>query len=303
MSKIDFGRPGWAYLGLVLTTLFWAGNAVVARATAGEVPPFALSFWRWVLALLVVLPFGLPHVLAAGEVIRRHWRRLFGLAALSVGAYNTLLYLAAQTTSAVNITLVNSTIPVVIALLAWLLMGARVTRWQLLGIAAALAGMLAIISRGEPAVLVGMEFHPGDLIMVAAVIIWGLYSVLIGKYRLPLHPLGLLTVLILGGLPLILPFYLWELSQRGGFQLTARLMPAFGYLGLFPSVLAYLFWNHGIKVIGPSRAGIFIYLMPVFAAGLASVFLGERLQGFHALGGLLILIGLYLATRMGPREG
>jgi len=295
-TSSDGGARALAYTGLVLTALFWAGNAVVARGTVGEIPPVALAFWRWVIALTILSPVGVPRVVRQWRVIRQHWRVLWALATLSVGLFNSLLYLAAQSTGAINITLVNSTIPVVVALLSWLLLGEAPNRVQSTGIAAALLGMLTIVARGDPGVFVGLEFNAGDVIMVAAVLVWGCYSVLLRRHAVPLHPVALLTVLIALGLPVIVPFYLWELASGGGFTPRLGLLPALGYVGVFPSILAYLFWNIGVHRVGPTRAAVFIYLLPVFAAGLAVTFLGESLHLYHAVGGLLILVGLLLAT-------
>lgn len=234
-------------------------------------------------------------------VIRARWPALLALAGLSVGAFNTLLYLAAQSTGAINITLVNATIPIVVAVFAWLLLGERVSRIQAFGIAAALAGMLTIVARGDPGVLLAIEINAGDGIMVAAVLVWGGYSVLLRRAAPALPPVALLTVLVAMGLPVILPFYLWELAATGGFRLRAELLPVFLYVGVFPSVLAYLFWNHGVQSIGPTRSAVFIYLLPVFAAVMAVAFLGETLHAYHGVGGLLILVGLYMASRFAPQ--
>lgn len=288
------------YAGLVFTALFWAGNAVIARGTAGEIPPLALSFWRWAIALVLIAPFGLPRVLRQWPQIRARWPALLALATLSVGAFNTLLYLAAQSTGAINISLVNSTIPIVVAVFAWAFLGEAVSRIQAVGIIAALAGMLTIVGRGDIAVLLGVDINLGDGIMVVAVFVWGGYSVLLRQSAPTLHPLALLTMLISLGLPVILPFYLLELALTGGFAFRAGMLPAFAYVGIFPSLLAYLFWNHGVQTIGPTRSAVFIYLLPVFAAILAVAFLGETLHGYHGVGGALILIGLYLASRFTP---
>lgn len=300
MPRLDSRGAAGAYAGLVLTTLFWAGNAVIARAVIHEIPPFALSFWRWALALVIILPFGLPQLRGHWPLIRANWRQLLLLCALSVGGYNTLLYLAAHTTTAVNITLVNATSPMLITLLAWGILRQPVTARQLLGIALAVAGILVIVTQGRLAVLTTLDFRRGDLIMVGAVSIWALYSVLLRRHSdllLPIPQLGFLTLTILGGLPLILPFYLGEMVFGKAFFPSTESLPTLVAIAVFPGILAYALWNHGVAVLGPSRTGMFIYLMPLFAAVLASVFLDEYLQGFHVGGGLLILGGLYLATR------
>lgn len=295
--------PIWrAYAGLTLTALFWAGNAVVARGVVGEIPPLALSFWRWALAFAILLPFGLPRVLRQWNIIRQRWRSLLALAAFSVGAFNTLLYLSAQTTTAVNITLFNSTIPIVVALLACIILGDRVRPLQVLGILLALLGMLVIVAKGHWQTLATLEFQSGDLIMIAAVSSWGLFSVLLRRQVVPLDPVAFLTVQVGLGVLVILPFYILELVLSGGFTLRPALVPPFLYVAIFPGILAYAFWNFGVHRVGPSKAAIFMYLNPVFAAFLARFFLGEELTAFHLVGGGLILTGLFLTTRLGARH-
>lgn len=286
---------GLAYAGLTAAALFWAGNAVVARGTVGIIPPLAMSFWRWVIALLILLPFAWPHLRREWRVAVSRWQHLLGLAILSVASYNTLLYLAAQTTTAVNITLISATMPVIIALMARLLLGSRLQWLQWAGILLALSGVAIIVLLGtSPSAAV---INRGDLIIIAAVLSWGLYSVLLRWRPLPLHQLTVLLALIILGLPFILPFYLWELSTQGGITLSSEALLNLFYIGLFPSVLAYLFWNYGVSSVGPSRAGMFIYLVPIFTAAVAWFVLGERLYGRHALGAVLILAGLYFSTR------
>jgi drug/metabolite transporter (DMT)-like permease len=294
-------RRALAYTALVLAALFWAGNAVLARAVVHDIRPFALAFWRWVLALLILLPFGAPHLRRGARTIREQWLPLFWLGGLSVGAYNSLLYVAAHTTTAINITLVGSTMPVAIAVLARYLLGQRAARGQLTGFLAAGAGMLVIVARGEWGVLAELAFREGDLLMVAAVLVWGIYSVLLRVWRIAVHPVGFLTVTVVVGVLLLFPLFLWELAAHGHFAWRPVHLPLFAYLAVFPSILAFLFWNNGVAVVGPSQTGMFIYLVPVFTAALAYPLLGEALHPYHAAGGLLILCGLFLATRSAHR--
>lgn len=301
MAPMQSSKSLWlAYAGLVLTPLFWAGNAVVAKGTIESIPPLSMSFWRWVIALAVLLPFGLPGVLRHRRVIRQYLGSMVALATFSVAAFNSLLYYAAITTTATNIALINATIPIFIALLAWLLLGDRTRPVQVLGIALAVLGILTVVARGRFSVLLNLQAQPGDLIMVAAVASWGLFSVLLRRQAVPLPALTFLTTQIALGTLIILPFYLIELLVfKGGFELSqANLMPLL-YFAFFPGILAYAFWNFGVHRIGPARAAMFMYLTPVFASIMAGLFLDERLGLFHIVGGLLILAGLYLATRAG----
>ncbi|PSF09668.1 EamA family transporter [Marinobacter halophilus] len=292
-----------AYIGLVLTPLFWAGNAVLARATVEFIPPLSMSFWRWVIALVILLPVGLPGMWRHRRVIRDRFGSMLALATFSVAAFNSLLYYAAITTTATNIALINATIPIFVALLAWVLLGDRTRPIQALGIALAIAGILTVVARGDISVLTGLEAQPGDLIMVAAVFSWGLFSVLLRRQAVPLPALTFLTTQILLGTLVISPFYLADvLLFSGGFELTQDTAMPLLYFAIFPGILAYAFWNHGVHEIGPARAAIFMYLTPVFASILAGIFLRESLGVFHVIGGGLILAGLILATRTGRRQ-
>ncbi|MEX2474701.1 DMT family transporter [Marinobacter sp.] len=299
--SVQFPKSLWlAYAGLILTPLFWAGNAVVAKGAVANMPPLSMSFWRWVIALAVLLPFGLPGIVRHRQVIRQYLGSMIALATFSVAAFNSLLYYAALTTSATNIALINATIPIFIALLAWLLLGDRTRPVQALGITLAVLGILTVVARGDLSVLLELQAQPGDLIMVAAVFSWGLFSVLLRRQAVPLPALTFLTTQIALGTLVILPFYLVELLVfKGGFDVSrATVMPLL-YFAFFPGILAYAFWNHGVHRVGPARAALFMYLTPVFASVLAGVFLDERLGLFHVVGGLLILAGLFLATRTG----
>ncbi|WP_417568219.1 DMT family transporter [Marinobacter sp.] len=295
--------PGLAYVGLVLTPLFWAGNAVVARGTVEHIPPLSMSFWRWIIALAILLPFGLPGVWRHRQIIRERFGSMLALATFSVAAFNSLLYFAATTTTATNIALINATIPIFVALLSWVLLGDRTRPLQAFGIALAITGIIAVVARGDLSVLTGLQAQPGDLIMVAAVFSWGLFSVLLRRQAVPLPALTFLTTQILLGTLVILPFYLTDLFFfAGGFDLSRDTALPLLYFAIFPGILAYGFWNHGVHKIGPARAAIFMYLTPVFASVLAGVFLGESLGVFHIFGGLLILAGLLLATQTGRRK-
>ncbi len=285
------------YLLTALPPLFWAGNAVVGRAVVGELPPVAMSFWRWAVALAILLPVGLPLLLREAAVIRRHWRVLLALSVTSVTAYNTLLYLALQSTTAINATLVGSSLPIAILGLSWVWLGERTTPRQLAGFALSLAGVLAVIARGDPQVLLALELRPGDLWMLAATLSWAVYSVLLRRHPVPLRPVALLTLQVALGLLCLLPFYGWELAL--GLRATAspQTLAAILYVAVFASIAAYYFWNKGVAELGPGTAGQYAYLIPVFTAVLAVLFLGEQFQWFHAAGLVLIFGGIWVATR------
>lgn len=292
-------RHSWAAAGLVLSSLCWAGNALVARAVADSIPPMALAFWRWSLALAILLPFIAGPLWQQRAAVRGAGWRLWLVAGLGIASYNSLLYHAAHSTSAINITLLNTCLPLATFLGAGVLLGQWPAQRAWFGMALAACGLLLLIGRGDLATFRSLDFYRGDLLMLLAVVAWALYSLLIRLWapRLALPPLALLGVMILFGLLLMLPLYLLELTRVGGFMVTPRNVAAIGYTALFASLLAYLSWNHGLKVLGAARASLFSYLMPVFAALLGWLLLGEQLAFYHWLGGALIFAGLLLATR------
>lgn len=291
-------RSALALVGLLLACLCWAGNALVARAFHDNIPPLSLAFWRWSLALLLLLPFVSVPLWRQRAQLRQGGWRLLAVAALGVASYNSLLYTAAQSTAAINLALVNTCLPLATFLGAGLLLGDWPTRRAWLGMAVAALGLLLVIARGHWSNLVSLSFNVGDLVMLLAVVVWALYTLLLRRWarHLALPPLVLLGALMLLGVPMILPFYLIEYAMRGGFALTPSNLGAIAYTAVFASLVAYLAWNHGVLVLGAAKATLVNYLMPVFTALLGWLLLGEGLQPYHWFGAALIFAGLLLAT-------
>lgn len=295
--------PKWALAGLLLAVLCWSGNALVARAVHNDITPFALAFWRWSLACVLLLPFVMVPLLKHLSALRAAGWRLLVLAAVGISAYNSLLYSAAQTTVAINITLVSTCLPLMTFIGTGLLLGEWPQRRAWLGMAIAALGLLILITQGRWSTLASLSFTKGDIIMLLAVADWALYSLLLkhwAKYLQPIPPLVLLGTLMLLGVPMILPFYLLELSNGAQIDVSATTLGAIGYTAVFASLVAYLAWNHGIRVVGAAKAALTTYLMPVFTAILGWILLGEGLQVFHWIGGGLIFTGLLLATQVKP---
>jgi drug/metabolite transporter (DMT)-like permease len=269
----------------------------MARALHNLLPPATMAFWRWVLALLLLFPFVLRPMYEQRTLLRANWVCLALLGVLGVGCYNTFLYAALQTTTATNGVLINSMTPLLIVLLGRALFGVRMTRRQQAGILLSLAGVVGIVSRGEIAVLEQLDFNHGDLLLVGGAFTWALYSVLLRWRPAGIGTMAFLGAAVLGGIVLLmLPLYLLELaSGRVAVWNTATGAGMF-YFAVFPSILAYLFWNRGVQQVGANRAGLFLYLVPVFGIVLAIVFLGEQLHLFHLVGAVLIFTGIYIST-------
>jgi drug/metabolite transporter (DMT)-like permease len=286
--------PIW--LLAMLPPLFWAGNFVLARALHADIPPIALSFWRWAIALLILLPFVSAPLWRQRGLLRRHWPLLTLFAVLGVTNYNTFAYLGLQHTTATNGVLLSSVTPAVIVALSFLLFAVRLRIAQVAGILLSMAGVIVIATEGRPQMLAGLAFNRGDLWILAASLDWALYSVFL-RWRPPELEAGtfLGAIVAIGLLPLAV-LYGWDLAGGQRFAVNAMNLGAIGYVAVFPSVLAYVFWNRAVAEMGPNRTGQYLHLMPVFGAVLAVGLLGERLQAFHLLGALMIAAGIVLAT-------
>ena len=290
------------YLLLVLTTLFWSGNFVLARLVRLDVPPIGLSFWRWALAGLLLLPFVWREMWLAWPLVRRHLGLVLVLSLLSVTQFNTFVYLGLQTTTASNGVLLQSAIPLSIILLSWLVLGVRITTRQVLGIFASLIGVLIIINKGNLLALLRLEVTRGDLWILAAMLSWGFYSVLLRKLPQGLGGLTFLGYTIGLGVLGITPLYLWEMYSGEFISLNRVTLGSILYVSIFPSLLAYLFWNRAVNQVGPNRAGLFIYLIPVFGSLLSVLLLGESLYPFHLAGILFVALGITIAILWRPKR-
>ncbi len=285
------------YLLLTLTALFWSGNMVMGRGIRADVPPIALAFWRWAITLALLLPFALPHLKTQWPRLRTAWRPILLLGTLGVGCYNTFAYLALQYTTATNAALLNSFIPVATIALSFLLLGRRLSWQEGVGVAVSLAGVLAIVSRGNPAVLSGLHLNTGDLWMLAAVASWGLYTVGLQWRPREVDPMLMLAAFTVAGLITLIPLYAWEIASGRAIRPTLAAFGGILYTGIFPSFLGNLFYNAGVAAVGPNRGALFIHLMPVFGTLLAAIFLDERPAWYHFFGIALVFAGILLATR------
>jgi drug/metabolite transporter (DMT)-like permease len=284
------------YLLLTLANLFWAGNWIVGRGMRAEVPPIALSFWRWVIALAFLLPLAWPYLKRDRAVLLAGWRWLAVLGVLGTCLYNALTYVGLQLTEAINGLLLNSFIPIVIVTLAWIFQGKRLRKIEALGIAASFLGVMTIVARGDPHTLLGLTLNIGDVWILLSVIAWAAYTLLLPK-RPAAHPLAFLFAIAAIGTLATLPLYLMEIAGGRHIHASPGAWAAIAYAGIFPAFLGFIFWNKGVEEVGASRAGLFIHLMPAFGILLAAVFLGERLMNFHFIGIALIFSGIYLTTR------
>ncbi len=292
--------PAWAYLLLTIAVLMWSGNFILGRAVHAEIPPIGLAFWRWVVAAALLAPFAVPAAFRQRAALRAHWRLLLVLALFGVAAFNTLVYVGLQTTTAVNGALVNATMPALIVITGLLLFRDAVSLAQTIGIALSFCGVAAIIFRADITLVQALQFTAGDLIVLAATACYAVYVVLWARRPPTLDPYGTLLVLFLLGAAILAPFYAWESLVAGRtVPLTWTAAGAVFYVAAGASVLAWICYNRGIELVGPGQAGMFINLNPVFASILAVILLGEPFRLYHAAGMALVFAGIWLATRAG----
>lgn len=286
------------YLLLTLCSLFWSLNWVIGKAMVGTVSPLALTFIRWCVALAAMLPFALPSIRAHWPAVKRHWKTIAWLGFWGTGLHNAFAYVGLAYTTATNGVILNSAIPVMIIVCGWVVYRDTITRVQALGVALSLAGVLTVLTRGDASVLADFSLNRGDLIVLAGMIFWAVYTVYLRAKPAELPGLVLLACCGTVGVLLLAPLAAIELVFLGGHvDPTPGAIAGLLYIGIFPSFVGYVFWNRGVAEVGPNVAGIFVHLMPAFGSLLAWLFLGERLMLFHLSGIALILAGIALTAR------
>lgn len=283
---------------LACANLFWAGNFVLARSVAttpGGLDPIGLAFWRWVLALALILPVGGRIAWRERRVLRAHLPILTLYAALSVSLYNTLVYVGLRETTAVNALLLQSTMPILVMLVGFALFHDRIGFWQVLGVLLSLAGVLVVLAKGSFGGLADFRIGRGELTVLLGVLANAVYFTTLRK-RPPLHPLAFLTAIFTIGVVLLVPAWLvWSTPMHRAIAPSDLLQV--GYLALCASILALLFFNRGVALIGANRASAYLHLMPVTGSVLSVLFLGEAFRGYHLAGIALVFAGLWLSSR------
>ncbi len=288
-----FWNSAWTLL--VLANLLWAGNIVLGRGMVGMVPPIALAYWRWTGAFLIAIGFAWPYLRRDWRVLLGRWRLMLVLSATGIATYNTMSYIGLTSTTALNVLLLQSAGPLIIILWAFALFGDRPSIWQAAGVVLSLIGVAVIAAHGSLKSLLHLSLNRGDVWILVAMLIYGVYAALF-RVRPATHPMSFLVATMGIGSMMILPFYLWEVAEGARIEGGLPAWLALAYIAVFPSFIAYLFFNRGIELIGAARSGQSWHLMPVFGSILAVVFLGEQFHIYHAVGIALIAGGIVLAS-------
>ena len=287
----------FAYLLLTLSSFFWAGNFFSGKlAFNNDLSPLKLSFFRWLLAFLILLPFTIKPIYRNINILKKNKLLILFVSILSVAIFNSFTYISLQTTLVINSTIMGSIAPLLIIGFSWLIFGTQTSRLQFYGFFLSLFGVIFIISKGNIYNLFNLYFIPGDIWMFTAVLSWGLYSVLLKKIDNKLPQLVILEVMIFLGLIFIFPFYLLESYTQGYFPNKKIDYYIILYVAIFAGIFAFFCWNKGVSLIGANRAGLFINLIPVFSTIWAITLLNETFSSFHVIGIIFILIGIILSN-------
>ena len=287
-----------AYIFLVLCTLFWAGNFIVGKvASLFEIPPFSLNFYRWLIAFIILFPFTYTKIAENFHEIKKKLIPLSIMGFTSITIFNSVVYYSLNFTQVLNGVLMISTIPVLIIFFSSCFTNEKIKINQILGVITSLIGVLIIITKFQLNTLLSLNLNKGDLWILVAMISWATYSIMVKEKKINLDPLVLLQTLIFIGLIFLIPFYLYELHNAQYLKLNIPVLLTVGYVVIFAGIGAYIFWIGAIKIIGPSRSGVFLHLMPVFSSLMAIFLLGERLANFHIFGALFILTGIIVSTK------
>ncbi len=285
------------YFILAVAMFIWALNGVVSKAITPWVPPMALGFWRWAIALAILLPFTWRHIAADLPLLRRHWRLMLLFGSLGAALHNAVAFWGLQYTSATNGALLNSAVPALAVVVAGILFHERLTPVRAVGLAISTAGVLCILVQGEAANLLHLRLNPGDLLILLSTLMWASYTVCLRLKPAGLHPMSLVVATAAISVALIAPLYGIEHALGARIEWRGEVWAAFLFCGIFPSCVAYVLWNRGVAQIGSSMASMFMHLGPVFGTALAWLLLGERVRGFHLAGVFAILAGIVVVSR------
>ncbi len=288
-----------AILLLVVAQLCWASNVVLGRALRADIPPVALAWWRWVLAFAILLPFSWKHLKADWRTILASWPAICLLSILGISVFNTLLYLAMKSTTAINGSLIQATIPAIVPIISWAIYRQQVSLIQGVGILTCITGAFLVLLQGNPLAISGLKLAQGDLIMILGVTIYALYSVLL-RWRPQIHALSFLATTFGLGALFLMPVYLWEwTTSTQPIVWTPSLALSIVHIAIFPSIIAFYCWNRGVLDLGANYASLFTCLISVFTAILSYLFLSDPLHWYHFAGMGLITAGILVSRKQG----
>ena len=287
-----------AYIFLLLTVTFWAGNFVVGKfASFYNVPPFSLNFYRWLFAWLILMPFTISEIIKKKEYIISNYKIFLVLGITSITIFNSIVYYSLNFTQVISGVLMISTIPVMIMFFSSILKIEKTNLFQIIGVILSIAGVIIIITKANFEILKSLNFNKGDITMVLAMFSWALYSTLLKRQKYELSQISLLQVVISFGLIFLIPIYFIEYQIGFRINIDMPFILILSYVVLFPGLASFILWIKGIALIGANRSGVFLHLMPIISALMAMIIFDEKFMFYHILGACFIISGILLSNK------
>ncbi len=281
----------------ILAAIIWSGNFIVARLVINNVPPVTLAFFRWTTASLIIFPFAYKQFVAERKVVVKHWLYFTAVAVSGVTLFNTFVYLGAHYTTATNLALIGTTSsPIMAIILARIFLKEKIGLLKIVGVAICVTGVLFLLIRGNFKNLLHLHFENGDLLVLAGAFCFAVYNVLARKKPTGVSPINFLFIIFSMGTLMLLPFYLLETSEKSAITWNKEILISILYLGVGASVICFLIWNSAIKILGAGRTALFGNLIPIFSSIEAALLLHEKFTLMHAIGILIIFIGIITAN-------
>ena len=291
-------KNNFAYLILILTTIFWSGNFIVGKAASTfQIPPFSLNFYRWFFAGLILLPFTFKELIEKKKYIFDNIIFFTILGVTSITIFNSIVYYSLYYTQVISGILMISTIPVWIIFISSILNIEKTNIFQIIGVVFSLTGVIFIITKADLQIIKNLDFNKGDLSMVVAMFSWAVYSALLKSKKYEISQFALLEVVIITGLIFLTPIYFIEMYLGNVIVLGMPFILTLTYVVFFPGLASFIFWIKGISIIGANRAGVFLHLMPIFGAIMAMIIFNEKFMYYHILGAIFIVVGITLSNK------
>ncbi len=291
-------KNNFAYLILILTTIFWSGNFIVGKAASTyQIPPFSLNFYRWFFAGLILLPFTFKELIEKKKYIFDNIIFFTILGVTSITIFNSIVYYSLYYTQVISGILMISTIPVWIIFISSILNIEKTNIFQIIGVVFSLTGVIFIITKADLQIIKNLDFNKGDLSMVVAMFSWAVYSALLKSKKYEISQFALLEVVIITGLIFLTPIYFIEMYLGNVIVLGMPFILTLTYVVFFPGLASFIFWIKGISIIGANRAGVFLHLMPIFGAIMAMIIFNEKFMYYHILGAIFIVAGITLSNK------
>ena len=287
-----------AYLMLILCAFFWSGNFIVGKfATLYEVPPLTLNFFRWLIVWIILIPFTFRDILKNIKVIKKNFYPILLMSITSISIFNSVVYYSLNFTQVLNGALMISIIPVLIVFISFIFKTEKINFSQIFGLLLSITGVLTIITRLDFAKLINLDLNKGDLWLLVAMLSWAIYSTMLITHKTGLKYLSFMTAIVSIGLIFLFPQFLFEWNSHQVIKFNISFILITSYVVFFAGLGSYILWNKAVVIVGPTKAGIFLHLMPVFSSFMAIFLLNEKLMNFHIIGAIIIIVGIYLSSK------